>query len=331
MGGLTCGTPLPSIKTTTNQVTSAPQFYTCYLTNLATQGANAANTAQYVGAQPLQTAAFNEAANNIGNYQPTLNAATCLAASAGTANLGEMTQNLMSPYIKNVVCSIGTLGEQNIINNLAPQATAGLVGSGQFGSTRGVGALGQVLANAGENITAQQACALEKGYTQAQCAAEKEIQNELNAGNLLNTISGTTSNLGIQCENALSTLGAQQQTIGQNAQNFPLTQLSNEAALLRGYTIPTSVSSAYCGPIPGAYNASPLSQIAGIGALAAGISCTALGKAIGSGLSGLGTDLSGLLSGNTSTGSSTTDNGGVGANAGAYCICNNPYLNYTGS
>jgi hypothetical protein len=65
-------------------------------------------------------------------------------------------------------------------------------------------------------------------------------------------------------------------------------QLTNQSQLLRGYTIPTSTGSSYTGPIPGAYSASPLQQIAGLGALGAGISQTKLGDAIGRGLSGSG-------------------------------------------
>jgi len=58
---------------------------------------------------------------------------------------------------------------------------------------------------------------------------------------------------------------------------FPMTQLTAESNLLKGATIPTATSSSYTGPIPGAYNASPLSQISGIGATIAG---TGLGQTI---------------------------------------------------
>ena len=71
----------------------------------------------------------------------------------------------------------------------------------------------------------------------------------------------------------------------------------------------------YTGPIPGAYAASPLQQIAGLGTLAAGIGQTDFGKYLGSTLSNLGTSLADLFksdAGNTSapgntSGSNTTD------------------------
>jgi hypothetical protein len=307
MACLLQGTALPNIKTSTCTATTAPAFYNTYLQNLATCGAKAAQNAQYVGAQPLQTQAFQTAQANAGNYQPALTAATGAAQNVAGACVSKLAQNYMSPYTQDVVNAIGNLGQSNIAQNLAPGATAGLVGSGQFGSSRGTAALGNVLANAGLGITAQQACALQKGYTTALCTAQKQIQDQLAASQQLGNLATTTGALNTQCLNNLSTLGAQQQTIAQNAQLFPMQQLTSESALLKGFTVPTSTSSKYCGPIPGAYNTSPLAQIAGLGSLATGIlgkcgislSCNAALKKIVSGATG-------ALSGGSGSGSSST-------------------------
>jgi len=251
-GSFTQGAPLPNITTTQQQATAAPSFYTDYLNNLASQGANATQNAQYVGATPLQQQAFNQVSQNVGNYQPALSTATNLAEDVGQSNLSQ---------------ALGNLNQQNIATNLAPQATAGIVGTGQFGSTRGVGALGQVISNADIATQAQQAQAMQQDYA-----------NQLAASQQLGNLATTTQSLGLGDINALSTLGGQQQTIAQNQQLFPMQQLTNESALLRGYSIPTSTSSTYTGPIPGAYQASPLQQIAGLGALVAGASNTNLGQ-----------------------------------------------------
>jgi hypothetical protein len=250
---LTQGTALPNITTTQAQATATPQFYTDYLNQLATQGSSAAQGAKYIGAQPLQQAAFQNVGQNVGNYQPALTNATNLASSVGETSLAD---------------AIGNYGQANIAANLAPQATAGVVGSGQFGSKRGAQALGQTLANADLGILAQQ-----------QTALQQDQANKIAAANSLGNLATTTQNLGLGDVNALSTLGAQQQTIAQNAQNFPMAQLTAESNLLKGATIPTSTSSTYTGPIPGAYNNSPLSQIAGVGS-------ALLGSAGISGLSG---------------------------------------------
>ena len=322
-GTLTQGKALPNITTTQSAVTAAPQFYTCYLNNLAKSGTAAAQGAQYVGPTGLQNQAFNQVANNAGNYQPTLNAGINAAQGVANSCIAQLAQSYMSPYTKCVVNAIGSLGEANIAQNIAPQTTAGIVGAGQFGSARGASALGQTLANAGNAITAQQACALQKGYSQALCAAKAQQQLQLQAGAQLTCQAKTTSGLGISCANALATLGQQQQTIAQNAQCYPMQQLTNESALLRGYTIPTATSSTYTGPIPGAYQVAPLAQIAALGTSAAGI----LGTKVGTGTLGcvLGTKLSALLNGSgTSSGltSNTATNSNFGCNGATPGITN---------
>ena len=315
-GSFTQGSALPNITTTQSQATAAPQFYTDYLNQLAQQGGQAAQNAQYVGAQPLQQQAFSQAQQNVGNYQPTLNSAINLASSVGGSNLAQ---------------AIGDLGQSNIAYNLAPQATAGLVGSGQFGSTSGATALGDVISNAELGITAQQQQALQQDYA-----------NKLAASGQLGNLASQQQSLGLGDVNALATLGGQQQTIAQNQQLFPMQQLTNESALLRGYTMPTSTSSSYTGPIPGAYAASPLQQIAGLGALGAGISNTPLGATlfgtpatgtspgssgvIGSGLSSLGSYLSGLFG---NSGSSNTNAGTDVANSYSPAQIENAYSNIT--
>lgn len=286
-GGLTQGTALPNITTTQQQATATPQFYLDYLNQIAKQGAGAAQGAQYVGAQPLQEAAFNQVAGNVGNYQPALSSAVNLANSVGDSNLSQ---------------AIGNLGHANIAQNLAPQATAGIVGSGQFGSSRGAGALGQVLANADLAITQQQ-----------QQALQQDMANRLAASQQLGTLANTTQNLGLGDVNALATLGGQQQTINQNQQLFPMQQLTAEANLLKGATIPTATSSSYTGPIPGAYNNSPLAQIAGVGSTLLG---TGLGQTLfGSPASGGQAATSGLFG--QAIGSLPSSGGGSGGTGGS--------------
>ena len=242
-GSFAQGSILPNVTTTQQQVTAAPSFYTDYLNNLASKGQQAASGSQYVGAQPLQQQAFGQVAQNVGNYQPTLENAINLAGSVGNSNLAK---------------AVGDVGQANIANYLAPQATAGLVGSGQFGSSRGARALGDTIANAELGITAQQAQAMQQDYA-----------NRLAASQQLGNLAGQTQALGLGDVNALSTLGGQQQTIAQNEQLFPMQQLTNQSQLLRGYTIPTSVSASQTGPgQQGQFAMSPLQQVATLGTLA---------------------------------------------------------------
>ena len=310
MADLFQGSALPNVSTTQTQQTTAPDYYSNYLSNLAAQGQQAGSGAQYVGATGLQNQAFQNVAQNVGNYQPYLNQAASLT---GQAAQGPNVNQFMNPYTQDVVNQIGVLGQRNIQENLAPQATAGAVGTGQFGSQRGAQVLGNTLRDAATNITAQQQQALQQGYTQALQAAQNQQQLGLSAGAQMGNLAGQQQNLGLQDVNALSTLGAQQQQIGQNQQLFPLQALTAESGILKGLTVPTSVSSQYTGPMPGAYAASPLQQIAGLGSVLGGLYQTPTGSTqnllqqitgqqntsipslIGSGLSAIG-DVFGLPS-----------------------------------
>jgi hypothetical protein len=316
-GSFSQGSVLPNVTTTQKQVTAAPSFYTDYLNQLATQGQKAASGSQYVGAQPLQEQAFNQVAQNVGNYQPTLESAINLAGSVGKSNLAQ---------------AIGDVGQANIANYLAPQATAGLVGSGQFGSSRGARALGDTISNAELGITAQQAQAM-----------QQDFQNRLLASQQLGNLAGQTQALGLGDINALSTLGGQQQTIKQNEQLFPMQQLTNMSQLLKGYTIPTSVSASQTAPgQQGQFAMSPLQSTATIatllGALAQpGVSGTSAGKNIIDALKTGGTGLLDLISGkgggNTQVSDSNTNvpAGSVRNSDGTYTGPNGENYNADGS
>ena len=275
------GDPLPNITTTQNQVTSAPSWYTDYLSGLASGASTGATGAQFAGAQPLQTQAFNQVQQNVGNYQPNLTTASNIATGVGTGDVTKRIGDFMNPYTTQVVDALGALGQRNIQQFLAPQATASAVGTGQFGSKRGAEVLGQAINTGLANTQAAQSQALQQGYTEALRAAQAEQNAQLNAAQQLGTLGQQQQAAGLADVNALATLGGQQQTIAQNEQLFPLTALNLGAQALRGYNIPTSVSNTYNGPIPGAYAASPLQQIAGLSSIIGGVSQTPFGQAAG--------------------------------------------------
>lgn len=218
---------------------------------------------------------------------------------SGTSSAAPLVGDYMNPYTSNVVDQIRLANQQNIVQNLSPAITSGAVGSGQFGSARGANALALGISNANIGALSEQAKALQSGYAQALQAAQQQRANQLNAGqtagtlqNQFNTnqvtagqVAGNTSaqeaaartaaatgqtNLGQQQQqsgladvNALSTLGGQQQTIAQNQQLFPLDVAAKQMAALSGAQIPTTTVQSMTG--------SPLSAIAGLGALAGGL------------------------------------------------------------
>jgi hypothetical protein len=288
------------LQSSQTQATQAPSYYTDYLSNIATKGAAQVDPltgAQYVGSQPLQEAAFANVQGAAGAFKPTLTAAenvlisardstSPLSAaetyleSAGT-NPATAATGYMSPYTTGVVNQIGNLGQRNIMQNLAPQATAGAVGSGQFGSKRGAEVLGQTVQNASRDILGQQASAMEKGYQSALDAALKQnqlqaqmgqtagtlasqgTQNLTNLGNVAGQLASTNQALNLADINALATLGEQQRTLKQNEQLFPLSNLSTLSGMLRGYNVPTTTKTTA--------EMSPLSALAGIGTGAVGL------------------------------------------------------------
>jgi hypothetical protein len=103
---------------------------------------------------------------------------------------------------------------------------------------------------------------------------QADIDAQLRGSQLYGALAGQTQSAGLADVNALSTLGAQQQQIAQNQQLFPLQIAEKQAALMKGYTVPTSVSSSYTGPIPGAYAQSPLAMLSSFGSGAAGLFST---------------------------------------------------------
>jgi hypothetical protein len=110
----------------------------------------------------------------------------------------------------------------------------------------------------------------------AECARAKQA-----AGTGMGQLGTQLTNANIACENALATLGGQQQTIGQNAQCYDLAKYAKLAGIMQGAQIPTSVKTTLC--------MSPFSAVGATGAGVLGVLCkypNILCK-IGGGLSGL--------------------------------------------
>jgi hypothetical protein len=300
------GDPLPNITTTQNQVTSAPSWYTDYLSDLAKGVTAGVSNAQYANAQPLQTAAFEKAAKTTNTYPGYFDQAMQATSNIGQTDItakpvdpktglpiadGESRiEQFMNPYTTQVVDALGALGQRNIQQFLAPQATASAVGTGQFGSKRGAEVLGQAINTGLMNTQAAQSQALQQGYTEALRAAQADQAQKLGAANQYGSLATAGQAANLADINALATMGSQQQTINQNQQLFPLTAANLGAQALRGYNVPTTVANTYTGPIPGAYAASPLQQIAGLGSIIGGVSNTNFGNAIGKGITGLWND-----------------------------------------
>lgn len=223
--------------------TTAPAFYTNYLTNLATRGTAAGAAVPSAAWDPtaLQTKAFGQVASNVGNYKPGLtNAATSfgqagstdisgaanpyltagtttggLAAaqpnlSAGTSSAADLVGGYMNPYTQNVVDQIRLANQQNIQQNLSPGITAGAVGGGQFGSKRGAEALALGVSNANIGALGQQSAALQSGYSEALKAAQQQRANQLTAAQTAGTLQNQANVNQVTAGQVAGNLAAQQ-------------------------------------------------------------------------------------------------------------------------
>lgn len=214
------------LQSSATTATSAPSYYTDYLSNLASKGtaAGAAVNPSAWAPTALQTQAFGDVASNVGNYQPGLAAAgdtvgkaaatdvsgaanpyltagtttSGLSAAqpnltAGSSSSADLVGNYMNPYTQSVVNQIGAANQQNIAQNLSPAITSGAVGSGQFGSQRGANALALGISNADIGALSQQTQALQTGYTQALQAAQAQRAAQLSAGQTAGTLQGQSN------------------------------------------------------------------------------------------------------------------------------------------
>lgn len=292
------------------ETTTQPEYYTNYLTDLASQGKTAVANAQFADANANQAAAFKNVGTNVGNYLPGLTTAGTTTGLAGGLNMAtaanpylttaqnnlaqgvqgadQIVGNYMSPYMTNVMDSIRAANQQNIQQNLAPGLTAASVGAGQFGSQRGANALAMGISNADIGAAKEQSAALQSGYTQALAAAQKQRENQLAAGATGVQAGSAAANAASQAaQNYLNTgkqqaaLAEQLQTAGLADTNALATLGAQQQAIAQNKAdYPMKMLGLEAGLMSGqtipstvtkTSTASPLSIIAGLGSFGAGL------------------------------------------------------------
>ena len=266
------GSALPSTVTTTQNQTTAPQFYTDYLQNIANLGQNAVTQGGVAGFSPLQQQAFQMAPQTAFAGSDTLGQAANLINQSGTTTAPSVVNAYMNPYTNNVVNEMARLSQQNVQRSILPALAAAGVSTGGFGSTRQATATGQSLADVQSNLTGQQYGALNTGYKDAITAAQADLTRQLNAGQDLTNTGKTQNDVANAGINQLNALGLEQQKQGQALLDYPMLQAQNYGRLLSGYTIPTGSTTQVTAPgTQGQFSNSPLSQIAGLGTLFASL------------------------------------------------------------
>ena len=269
MADLFTGVAAPDVQYTKGTATTAPQYFTDYLTSLAQTGQTQLGKTPEQLVAPLsamQQAGYAAVPGAATAYQPGLSAAEQTAAQAADVSAGDIGK-FMNPYTTNVVNEMERLAQQNLQRNLLPALKGSFVSTGGLGSRRYAGATGQTLADLQANLTGQQTTALQKGYSDALQAALQEAQQQTQAGKLQGDLAAQAQTLGLTGAGALTKAGGEQQAYEQSLRDAALKNATNVAALLRQYNIPTTATETYKGPLSGVYSNSPLSQIAGLGTL----------------------------------------------------------------
>lgn len=297
----------PNVKTTESISSTAPQYLTDYLTQLAQTGQGLLGGAQVAAPGALQQQAYAMAPQALSGYQQALQSGVA-AAQGAAAPIGQQDiSQFYNPYQQSVVDEMARQSQRNVQRNLLPQLKSAFVGSGGLGSQRYAGATGQALSDVQADLLGQQSKAMAAGYGTALDAALRQRAQQAQTAQVLGGLGQAEQAAATSGLKSLADLGTQQQAFEQAKIEAPLVRAQNVAQLLRGYTYPTTSQRETFGPAS-SYGPSPLSQISGLGAL------------LSSGINAKGTGWFDLLSGKIGK---LFDSGGYDPNA--------PLREYTGA
>jgi hypothetical protein len=256
------GAPLPATVTTTQDVSSAPEFYTNYLQDVANLGQAAVQQGGVAGFSPLQQQALNLAPqvafSGIGSAGTGQQYLTASGATPATS----MVNQYLDPYMQNVVGEMGRLQQRAIQENFLPNLRAGAAGTGQFGSQRAAQIAGQSLRDLQADLLGRQYGALSEGYKSALGTAQADLSRQMQAGQALGQLGQTQQNLSAQGLKTLTELGGMEQALGQRVLDYPMQQAQQYRQMLQGYQIPMSGTKQTVGST--GYSTSPLAQITGL-------------------------------------------------------------------
>jgi len=256
------GAPLPATVSTTQDVTSAPEFYTNYLQDIANLGQAGVQQGGVAGFSPLQQQALNIAPEVAFAGTGSAGTGQQYLTASGATPATSMVNQYMDPYLQNVVGEMGRLQNRAIQENFLPNLRAGAAGSGQFGSQRAAQVAGQSLRDLQADLLGRQYGALSEGYKSALGTAQADLSRQMQAGQALGQLGQIQQGMGTTGLDTLTKLGGMEQALGQRILDQPMKQAQDYSKLLQGYQVPTSVTKQTVGST--GYSTSPLAQITGL-------------------------------------------------------------------
>lgn len=220
-----------STTTTTQQIPEEVRRQYVNLMNYANQVATLPYQ-QYTGDLIAgNTAAQNQAYNNINNLQGTgqgyYNAAAGYTAQGASPVSSSAISNYLSPYTQQVVDATRANMQENNAQ-AANRLTGNAISSGAFGGDRAGVAQAELARQ--QNLADNQTIAglYNTGYSQALSAAQQDQQNALAAGNSLQNLGTAASQTGLNEAQAQLEAGNAQQQQNQNQLNAQYEQWQNQ-------------------------------------------------------------------------------------------------------
>ena len=310
------GAPPASVTTYGVAAKDTPAWYSDYTQGLVAK-ANAIAASPYqsyqgprvAGITPTQKTAYEMAKTAASSYQPYMQNAQMYSDAAGSTTglaaanpyfaqasqtLPQGISNYMNPYQDAVVNRIGDLAKRQLSENIIPTIQNQFIGGGSFGGSRSGEALSRGMRDLQESTMAQQAQALQQGYTQAgqQFAADQtrlaqmgqsagtlqaaDLNRMLELSKQQGTLGGLEQQLGLTGAAAVESIGQQEQALNQRSldlayQDFqrqrddPYNRIAFMNAAVRGLDLPSRTTTESTGPA-NVYQPSVLSQLASAGA-----------------------------------------------------------------
>ena len=114
---------------------------------------------------PQEQQAYQMTSQNVGNYQPYLQAAgNYIGGATQSFTDPGVASQFMNPYTQNVVSGIGAAAGRNLYENLLPAVNRTFIGGGTFGGSRSAEFTARAVRDANAAALSAQNEALQKGY-----------------------------------------------------------------------------------------------------------------------------------------------------------------------
>jgi hypothetical protein len=235
---------------TTQVETVLPEWYTQYAKDVLSK-ATAATSQPYspygapriAGFSPEQEQAFSGFKQNMGSYQPYIQAASQgLQRGTGSFAAPGVAQQYMNPYTQSVVSGIGSAAGRNLYENLLPAVNRTFIGGGTFGGSRSQEFTARAVRDANAAALSEQNKAMREGYESGMGQFNTEQNRFITSSPYMAALGSQAQTQGNLDLAGLEQIGMQRQQLGQrsadlsyqdflNQQQYPYEQVQRLAAI----------------------------------------------------------------------------------------------------